>query len=127
MTKKIRILTPVLILAVIFTLSGMMGQIMPAFTKPPDRGFTGMEGFVDDYVGYVSYVKEGLYGANFFSIRSIPPPQPATTAQLILVYAGKIGRIFGCDAPLTYHMLRAVCGITLFLLIYKLMHVLAGN
>jgi hypothetical protein len=111
----------VLFLALVTVGLGMIGTVLPAFTKPPDRFYTALQGFVDDYVGYVSYVKEGMYGANYFRIRSIPPPQPFSTVHLIYVYAGKIGGLIGLDAPYTYHVFRALLGLVLVYFIYLLM------
>lgn len=109
--------------SIFFTLLGMLENIRPFFTKPSDRYYTGLQGFVDDYVGYVSYVKEGMYGRNTFRIRSLPPPQTSTTAQLILILMGKIGVIFNFSAPFTYHLFRALFGIGFFLSIYFLLKV----
>jgi hypothetical protein len=117
----------VIILAFFFVGAGMMKNILPAINKPADRLYNGLEGYVDDYVGYVSYVQEGMDGLNTFRIRSLPPPQPATTGQLIYVWAGKVGKIFGWDAPLTYHALRVIGGFFLFFAMYDLFVFLFGS
>jgi hypothetical protein len=111
----------ILILAIIFVGIGMVGTVLPAFTKPADRGYMALQGFVDDYVGYVSYIKEGMYGANYFKIRSIPPPQPFSTVHLLYVWFGKIGGFVRWDAPFTYHFFRALLGLGLIFYIYLLM------
>jgi hypothetical protein len=117
--KKYRYHIIITILAVFFVGMYAIINILPYFTKPAGRHYTGLQGFVDDYVGYVSYVKEGMYGNNTFSIRSLPPPQPATSAQLILVYSGKLGGIFGLDAPTIYHSTRILFGLMFYVLMWK--------
>jgi hypothetical protein len=117
----------VIITALFFVGAGMMMNIVPAITKPADRGYNGMQGFVDDYIGYVSYIKEGMYGRNTFRIRSLPPPQTGTTAQLLLIWMGKAGGILGWDAPLTYHIFRALFGLMLFLTMQLLFEKTLGN
>src|SRR4030067_3524016 len=82
---------PAVFLAVFFVTVGMYSTVAPYFAKPEGRGYTWHEGFTDDYIGYVSYVKEGMYGAITFSVRSPPKPQPATTHQLLYIVTGKIG------------------------------------
>jgi hypothetical protein len=117
--KKYRYPIIVFLLAVFFVGAFAIINILPYFTKPAGRQYTGLQGFVDDYVGYVSYVKEGMYGNNTFSIRSLPPPQPATSAQLILVYTGRIAGIFGVDAPVAYHVSRILFGLLFYIIMWK--------
>jgi len=105
----------IFILGIIFVSAGMMGQILPVLTKPLDRLYTGLEGFPDDYNGYVSYVKEGMYGLWTFRIRSVPPPQPSTTVHMIYVLIGKPTALLGWDAPTGYHFFRAVFGFVFFM------------
>lgn len=117
----------VILIAFFFVGIGMVGTVYPYFTKPKDRGYMALQGFVDDYVGYVSYVKEGMYGRNTFRIRSIPPPQTPTTAQLILIWMGKIGGFLRWDAPFTFHFFRAFFGVFLIVTIYRFLLLLLKN
>lgn len=123
----LRSIMPVTLLAVVFVSLGMFSTVLPYFTKPEGRGYNWMEGFTDDYIGYVSYVKEGMYGNNFFSVRSLPKPQPATTAQLILIYTGKIGKLAGLTAPVTYHAARAISGLVMYAVMYLVFRELMKN
>jgi hypothetical protein len=125
--KKYRYYIIVTTLAIFFVGMYAIINILPYFTKPAGRQYTGLQGYVDDYVGYVSYVKEGMYGNNTFSIRSLPPPQPATSAQLILVYTGKIAGLIGMDAPTAYHTSRILFGLMLYALMWEFFVLLFGN
>jgi hypothetical protein len=110
----------IFILSLFFVGTGMAMNIIPLFTMPQDRIYNGLQGYVDDYTGYVSYVKEGMYGLNTFRVRSLPPPQPDTSAQIIYIVMGKLGNFFHWDAPLSYHVSRAILGFWLFFAVYKL-------
>jgi hypothetical protein len=125
--KRYFSLLTIFLLAIFFVGAGMLNNIIPVFTKPADRGYNGMQGFVDDYIGYVSYVKEGIDGHFTFRIRSLPPPQTGNTSQLIPVYVGKIGGLLGWNAPLTYHIFRAIFGIGLFLIMQIFFEFILGN
>lgn len=109
-----------IIVTIVLVILGMTQTIVGYWVTPPDRVFTGMQGFSDDYVGYVSYIKEGMYGRNSFILRSIPVHQTPTTIHLTYVILGKIGGLFGLDAPLIYHLARAGFGFIFALLIYRL-------
>lgn len=110
-----------------FTLIGMMPMIAPAVKKPADRAFNGMHGYLDDYIGYASYVKEGMYGLNTFRIRSLPKNQRATSANLAYIAAGKVARVFRWNAPMGYHATRAFLGATYVLGSYLLLRRLFGS
>ncbi len=115
------------ILSILFVSLGMAGTVVPYFTKPEGRGYTWMEGFVDDYVGYVSYVKEGMYGANYFRIRSVPPPQSFSTVHLLYVWGGKLTGFLGVSAPVGYHLIRISGGILFFVFMIRLLLVVGGR
>ncbi len=97
---------------------GLLGTIVPAIVKPADRAFTGLEGYSEDWVGYTSYIEEGIYGRNTVAIRSLPPPQGQTIIHIIYPLAGRIGGLFRFSAPLTYHIFRATLGIFYASLVY---------
>lgn len=110
-------------LAVILVGIGMAPIVMPWVKKPADRVFNGMHGYLDDYVGYVSYVKEGMYGLNTFRIRSLPKGQSPTSANLVYVWSGKVAAPFGLDAPTIYHGTRALLGLALIVATYMLFRI----
>lgn len=118
---------PVIIVSVILVCLGMSQTILGAIYTPADRVYTGMNGYSDDYVGYVSYIKEGIYGRNFMTIRSIPATQVPTTIHLTYIIIGKISRILGLDAPAGYHASRAVLGFIYIFLVYHLFNLVLGS
>lgn len=109
------------VIAFVFVSLGMLPTVLPFLTKPASRGYTWAEGFIDDYVGYVSYVKEGMYGRNSFAIRSLPKTgQQPTSGHLLYIAIGKIGALLHVTAPVAYHIARAVIGIILIFFIYQI-------
>jgi hypothetical protein len=127
MKKKICKYISVIGLIFIFVLLGMMPTIMPAIKKPADRVFNGMHGYLDDYVGYASYVKEGMYGLNTFRIRSLPKGQSSTSANLTYIWAGKVAKIFKWSAPFGYHVARAFLGAIFIYVTYVLFKLLTKS
>jgi hypothetical protein len=109
----------VLLLGIFFVGTVAIINILPYFLKPTGHHYTGLQGFVDDYVGYVSYIKDGIDGYNAYSVRSLPPPQAATSALLLYIFVGKLGGFLGADAMISYHVSRIVLGLLFYIFIWK--------
>ncbi len=99
---------------------GMVSTIVPWLRTPSGRAYNGMHGFSDDYVGYVSYIKEGLSGRSWVAIRSLPLPQTPTTIHHFYLWIGYAARFFGMSAPLAYHLARLILGAIFVFLVYRL-------
>lgn len=109
------------VLAAIFIVGiGTLSTVVPLFLLPPGRISTGMYGYSDDYVGYVSYIKEGMYGRNTMLIRSLPTRQPASPVHFFYIAIGKtIGRVTG-SAVLAYHITRIILAFLFVFAVQKL-------
>lgn len=119
--------TDVLAIAFAVFLIGMaiLPTVIPYFTKPKTRDYTFMEGFSDDYIGYVSYVKAAMYGRNYAVIRSLPSAgQQPTTIHLLYILIGKIGKLAGFSPMIAYHVARVILGLSYVLTVYFLFKVL---
>jgi hypothetical protein len=128
MMKRVRRVfsAPVLLAFAIVGL-GMVGTAVPSMVKPADRVFAGLHGYSDDYIGYVSYIKEGMYGRWAMAIRSLPPPQTITPVHLVYVAIGKVAALVGMDAPGAYAASRIFLGAAFILVSYALFGVLLKN
>lgn len=118
---------PAIVLILLFILVGELSHIVPLVTKPDNRVYTGMQGYSDDHVGYVSYIKEGIYGRNTFIIRTILQPQTQTTIHLSYIWMGKIGKLLGLDAPATYYFFQVILGVVFAVFTYRLFLVGLGK
>lgn len=110
----------------IFILMGisMAGTFVPQLFAPKNRIFVGIHGYSPDFVGYVSYIKEGEFGHYSMSFRSYPVTLPATPIHIGYVLAGALFGPLGLEAPEIYHLLRIILGILLLLLMYQLFTIL---
>lgn len=113
--------------AVVLVGVGLLTTIVPLVLKPQGRVFSGIHGYSDDYVGYVSYIKEGMYGRSTMLIRSLPFRQPASPIHIIYIALGKIAGLVTDDAPLVYHVSRTVLAIVFVLLAHRLLRSLGFN
>lgn len=106
-----------LFFTVIIIAVGLFPTVLPYFTKPANRDYTFLEGFSDDYVGYVSYVKEGMYGRNFAVIRSAPQLlQKPTVIHILYILTGKAGVLLRLSPVAAYYVARIIFS-ALFILI----------
>lgn len=118
--KTLRTFLPPLIAAVVLVGAGMLSTIIPWLSTPPDRVFTGMNGYSNDYIQYVSYIKEGMYGRYTMLFRSFPFLQPATPIHFFYIATGFIANLMGLPAPLAFHLTRIVLGSFYVFLTYQL-------
>lgn len=117
----------VLFAAVTLVGLGMLENIIPYFAKPQDRFYTGMTGYSDDFIGYVSYIKEGMYGRNTMIIRSLPLPQTPTPTHIAYILLGKAAGILGWSAPFAYHIGRFFFSLLFILASYRLFRYVFRN
>lgn len=82
--------------------------------------FAGFHGYSADYVQYVSYIKEGMYGRYHMYFRSFPPAQPATPIHWEYTFFGIVFGLLGLNAPVTYHVVRIICGCLLVYCVYRI-------
>lgn len=91
---------------------GMIPTLVPWVMAPSDRVYTGIHGNSGDYIGYVSYIKEGMYGRYTMLFRSFPFPQPATPIHFFYIAIGVFANlIFIHSAPFVYQLSRLILGI----------------
>lgn len=107
-------------------LIGMASTIVQWIATPKGRIYTGMTGYSSDYVQYVSYIKEGMYGRFTMLFRSFPFPQPTTPIHFLYIGIGVVGKSLGISAPAAYHLSRVVLGIAYGYLVYRLFVRLLG-
>lgn len=112
----------ILLITVLLVGLGMSSTIVPHFASGNDRIFAGFHGYSPDYVGYVSYIKEGMYGHYAMDFRSFPPKQPATPIHWEYIFAGILFAPFGIEAPVVYHLLRVILGSLFVVLVYKVLY-----
>lgn len=108
----------VLIIVVLIT-AGMLGTIIPCVGKPKDRICAGFHGYSPDYVQYVSYIKEGIYGRYHMLFRSFPPDQPTSPIHFEYILPGILAAPLGLQAPVVYHLLRITLGAAFVWLVYR--------
>ncbi len=95
-------------------------NLVPYMKKPVDRAYTWIERHSDDYIGYVSYIKEGMYGRNTVVIRSLPKDgQRATPVHFLYIGIGKIAGFLHISAPVAYHLARILMSIVYMIMIYN--------
>lgn len=99
---------------------GMLSTIMPWLYTPAGRTFNGMQGFSDDYTGYVSFIKEGIDGRLWIVLRTLPLPQTPTLIHAMYLWVGYVGGFFKLSAPLSYHLTRFILGIIFVSFTYRL-------
>ncbi len=98
---------------------GMTGTLVEWFMTPATRVYGGYHGFSPDYIGYVSYIKQGSVGGWYMTFRSYPLDQPFTFIHIFYTFMGKIGGVFTFSAPLIYHLSRAILGVVLIFVTYR--------
>lgn len=102
----------VLVLTLLIVGFGMMPTVVPWMATPADRVFNGIHGYSSDYIQYVSYIKEGMYGRYSMLFRSFPFPQPATPIHFLYIATGVIANIVSIEsAPFAYHLARLLLGV----------------
>jgi len=101
---------------------GMSATITQFFTMPDDRIFAGFHGYSADYIQYVSYIKEGMYGRFHMIFRSFPPNQPITPIHWSYIFFGIFFGPLGILAPTTYHLSRLIIGGLLIYATYKIFY-----
>ena len=79
-----------------------------------------MNGYSSDYIQYVSYIKEGMYGRYQMIFRSFPFFQPITPIHFIYIATGIVGDWIGANAPFMFHLTRVILGSLYVLFTYKL-------
>ena len=117
--KKYSPFINILFITILFVGLGMSSTIVPFLAAGHDRVFAGFHGYSADYVGYVSYIKEGMYGHLAMNFRSYPPTQPATPIHWEYILAGVLFAPFNIEAPIIYHLLRAIFGSLFIALAYS--------
>ncbi len=90
---------------------GMIPTVVPWMATPADRVFNGIHGYSSDYIQYVSYIKEGMYGRYSMLFRSFPFPQPATPIHFLYIAIGIIANIVSIrSAPFgPAYVWRVIC------------------
>ncbi len=110
----------VLFFGFVYIFLGMFPLSRAYFSKPKERVYTWLEGGSEDYIGYVSYIKEGMYGRNFVVLRSVPiENQKPTTIHILYIFIGKVGRIFHLSAPVAFHVARIVIGLSFIYITFR--------
>lgn len=97
----------------------MSGTIVPSLAAPKDRVFAGFHEYSNDYIQYVSYIKEGMYGRYSMYFRSFPYTQPATPIHWVYILFGIVFGPLGLTAPVIYHVVRVILGGLLIFSVYK--------
>lgn len=101
-----------LVLILLIVGFGMMPTVVPWMATPAGRVFNGIHGYSSDYIQYVSYIKEGMYGRYSMLFRSFPFPQPATPIHFLYIAIGIIANIVSIrSAPFAYHLARLMLGV----------------
>lgn len=126
-TMRIRRQSVQLFMLILLLLAiSMAGTVVPQVLAPRDRIFAGFHEYSSDYIQYVSYIKEGMYGRMSMYFRSYPFDQPATPIHWIYIFFGILFSPFGLTAPIIYHIIRVILGVlfiynvyTLFLLLFQ--------
>ncbi|MBI3384989.1 hypothetical protein HY030_02235 [Candidatus Gottesmanbacteria bacterium] len=105
------ILTPLVLSMLPFTIQSIK--------SPPDRVFMGLHRWSEDYYGYLHTINQGLMG-HLQNVNKITlEPHPATFIHSEYAFLGLIGRVFGLNSVMTYHLSRLVLGaIFLFVAFY---------
>ncbi len=111
----------------LFVSLGMFSIANAWFHTPSDRIFTGVWGRSDDYVGYTSMIKGGMYGRNTMVLRSLKDNQGPSSLHIIYVWIGKVFGPFSIEAPQAYHLARAVFGTTFAIFSFLLYFFLFKN
>lgn len=113
--------TPAIVCIALLLIVSLSLNLVPYLKKPRARAYTWTEGHSDDYIGYVSYIKEGMYGRNTVAIRSLPKEgQRATPVHFFYIGIGKIAGLLHVSAPLAYHFARVLLSIVYMVTIYKI-------
>jgi len=110
----------IIVVVVLLLVIGMSATIVPFITLPKDRVFAGFHGYSSDYIQYVSYIKEGMYGRYYMDFRSFPPDQPATPIHWLYIFSGILFGPFGLSAPVIYHIVRVILGSLLIYSVYRI-------
>ncbi|MBI4066295.1 hypothetical protein HY411_01120 [Candidatus Gottesmanbacteria bacterium] len=123
-SKMFRTILPSLVAVVLLVGAGLLPTIVPYLATPKDRVYTGIHGHSDDYVGYVSYIKEGIDGNTTMTFRSYPFAQPQTPVHIFYIVLGHLARLAGLSAVFAYHAARVVLAVVFVLTSYRLFFLL---
>lgn len=96
----------------------MSGTVVPQLYAPKDRVFEGFHEYSSDYIQYVSYIKEGMYGRYSMYFRSYPFDQPATSIHWAYIFFGILFGPLGLTAPLIYHVVRVILAVLMLWYMY---------
>lgn len=84
--------------------------VIQSLNTPPDRVFMGLHRWSEDYYGYLHTINEGLMG-HLMTVNKITNQEHVPTfVHSEYAFLGLIGKVFGLNAPLTYHLSRLVLG-----------------
>lgn len=112
--------TELIALIIILISISMAGTVVPQLYVPAGRVFAGFHEYSSDYVQYVSYIKEGMYGRYTMYFRSFPFDQPATPIHFAYILFGILFGPLGLSAPIIYHVVRVILAILLIVSIYTI-------
>jgi len=118
----------ILILSFLFVLlsfSPSLFEIIHQKDIPPDRVFTLEHNYLFDFNFYVSRIREGLPAQvgqeNRWQVteKYYNQPHSGSLFQVVYLYLGKMGGVFGLDPVTIYHLSRIIFGFLLLWLIGK--------
>ena len=112
--------TTLTILIVVLLSLGIAPTLITQLNTPSERVFTLMHGYSDDFIGYTSFIKEGMDGKNTMTIRSLPTPQGVSSIHIVYVWIGKILGLLPIESTHAYHLANLLFGTGFILLTFKL-------
>ena len=86
---------------------------------PKDRYFTLEHNYNFDYNFYLSRIKEGSEGRWLVTEKYYNHPHNASLFQIIYLYLGKTGSLFGLSETAIYHFSRMIFGLILLLAVAR--------
>lgn len=108
-------------------------EIMQAKNLPKDRSFELVHNYVFDYNFYISRIREGIpafvpiisglqrgEGRWMVTEKYYNQSHSPSLFQIVYLYMGKLGGVFGLNPPEIYHGARIILGLILLLVIGKL-------
>ncbi len=94
-------------------------EIYHAKDLPRERVFVLEHNYMFDYNFYLSRIRQGQEGRWLVSEKYFNQPHAGSLFQIVYLYFGKIGGIFGLSPELIYHLSRLILGFILLILIGK--------
>lgn len=86
---------------------------------PANRYFLLEHNYNFDYNFYLSRIRQGIEGRWLVTEKYYNQPHQASLFQIVYLYIGKFGNLFGLSVPLIYQLSRFSFGLSLLLLIAK--------